>query len=81
MDKYSSYLTFAKKIAIEAGSVLSSYFGNINLIHNKSTPIDLVTEADLKSEEFLVKAIQEKYHHHTIITEETHLDEKKTHLL
>ena len=55
-----------------------SYFGNLDSIKNKSTSIDLVTEADLKSEEFLVKSIQNKYPNHSIITEESDLQDKNS---
>ena len=48
-----------------------SYFGNIEKIKKKSNYIDLLTEADLKSEEIIVKRILEKYPKHSIITEES----------
>ena len=78
MNDVSSYLNFTKRIARESGSILMSYFGNLDSIKNKSTSIDLVTEADIKSEEFLVKSIQNKYPNHSIITEESDLQDKNS---
>ena len=60
MDTVTNYLDFTKKIALESGSILMDYFGNLESIKNKSTSIDLVTEADIKSEHFLIKSIQKK---------------------
>ena len=78
MDTVTNYLDFSKKIALESGSILMDYFGNLESIKNKSTSIDLVTEADIKSEHFLIKSIQKKYPDHTIITEESHLKDKNS---
>ena len=41
MNDISSYLDFTKEIARESGSILMSYFGNLDSIKNKSTSIDL----------------------------------------
>ena len=46
------------------------YFGNISSIEKKSTNIDLVTEADKKSEDYLIKQIRSKYPNHSIVSEE-----------
>ena len=46
------------------------YFGNISSIEKKSTNIDLLTEADLESEKFLIKKICYKYPKHSILSEE-----------
>ena len=50
MQDFSEHLNFAKEISFESGKILSKYFGNINSINQKSTSIDLVTNADLESE-------------------------------
>ena len=64
MISLSEYTKFAIDIAKEAGIVQMSYFGNIEKIKKKSNYIDLLTEADLKSEEIIVKRIFEKYPKH-----------------
>ena len=50
MQDFSEYLNFTKQIAFDSGKILSKYFGNIKTINQKSTSIDLVTNADLESE-------------------------------
>ena len=57
------------------------YFGNISLIERKSTNIDLVTEADKKSEDYLIKQIKSKYPNHSIVSEESgNIDNKSEYL-
>tara|TARA_Y100000590_G_C15492416_1_gene928323 strand:+ start:106 stop:843 length:738 start_codon:yes stop_codon:yes gene_type:complete len=48
-----------------------SYFGNLSTINNKSTKIDLLTEADKKSEDYIINKIKEKFPTHSILSEET----------
>ena len=64
---FSEYLDFSKDLAVNAGKILSKYFGNINSIKKKSTRIDLVTNADIECENFIIKSIQNKYPDHIII--------------
>ena len=78
MQDFSEYLNFAKELAIDSGKILSKHFGNIKSINQKSTNIDLVTNADLESEAFIVKAIQNKFPDHTIIAEENQLKAKNS---
>ena len=47
-----------------------SYFGEISSLDKKSTNIDLVTNADIESEEFIIKKIQEAFPEHSILSEE-----------
>jgi len=56
--------------AYKGAEVLQSYFGNITRI-NKKGVIDLVTEADIKSEERIVSTIQTAFPDHTILAEES----------
>ena len=57
------------------------YFGNISSIEKKSTNIDLVTEADKKSEDYLIKQIRSKYPDHSIVSEEFgNIDNKSEYL-
>ena len=47
-----------------------SFFGDLSSIKTKSTNIDLVTKADIESENFIIKEIQENFPKHSILTEE-----------
>ena len=78
MQDFSEYLDFTKQLALNSGKILSKHFGNIKSINKKSTNIDLVTNADLESEDFIVKTIQNKFPDHTIITEENQLKAKNS---
>jgi len=66
----SDLLKFAIKIAKEAGKIHMSYFGNISSLENKSTNIDLLTNADTESEEYILKSIQNNFPYHSILSEE-----------
>ena len=48
-----------------------SYFGNISSIKKKSTNIDLLTNADIESEKFIISEIKKTYPTHSIISEES----------
>ena len=76
MQDYTDYLSFSKKLALEAGNILIKYFGKPNSISHKSSLIDLVTNADIESEALIINSIKLKYPTHTIITEESNLDKK-----
>jgi len=78
MEDFSEHLNFTKELAFESGKILSKYFGNIDLIKKKSSSIDLVTNADIESEELIVRSIQNKFPNHTIVTEESYLEEKNS---
>lgn len=60
--------------AYKGAEILQSYFGNITRI-NKKGAIDLVTEADLRSEEKVVSTILAAFPDHTILAEESGLKE------
>ena len=47
-----------------------SYFGNISSLETKSTNIDLLTNADTESEQYIINKIQEKFPTHSIVSEE-----------
>ena len=70
MIQTSELLSFALKIAKEAGEIQMSYFGNISSLEKKSTNIDLVTNADIESEKYLINAIQKEFPEHSILSEE-----------
>jgi myo-inositol-1(or 4)-monophosphatase len=63
-------LDFAREVAREAGQILRQYSQQSYEVSHKSTDIDLVTEADLASEEMIVKAIRKRFPEHTILAEE-----------
>jgi len=58
-----------KTLAMGAGKILRDGFGKTIQIDMKGD-IDLVTEVDLRSEDFLVAEIQTKFPGHHVITEE-----------
>ena len=66
----SDFLTFAIKLAKEAGDIHMSYFGNISSVQKKSTNIDLLTSADTKAEEYILNQIHKFYPTHSILSEE-----------
>lgn len=57
------------QLAKQAGEILKTGFGQVHQVTHKSS-IDLVTEIDRQSEEYLVKQIHLKFPGHTIIGEE-----------
>ena len=71
MKDPSNFLQFALELAKEAGKTQLRYFGNISSVIKKSSNIDLVTNADIKSEEIIISRIKEKYPDHSIVTEES----------
>ncbi len=71
MKKKSDFLHFALDIAKQAGKIQLSYFGNIESISTKSTNIDLLTNADIKSENLIVSKIKQSYPDHSIVSEES----------
>lgn len=60
---------YAKRLAIEAGELLKKKFGKVRSINFKGD-INIVTEADCISQEFIRKSIKEKYPDHGILSEE-----------
>ncbi len=63
-------LDFAINMARDAGRILAERFGRALTISNKGD-IDLVTEADLASERFIIERIQTHYPRHQILAEES----------
>ena len=70
MISASELLDFITPICLEAGQILNKNFGEIQYIKDKSSAIDLCTNADIESEEFIIKKIQEKFPEHSILSEE-----------
>jgi len=67
---FSEHTGFAIEIAREAGAELMRRFSNNHVIGTKSTPTDLVTEADFASEELLVQRTRSRMPGHSILAEE-----------
>lgn len=63
-------LEFALEAARQAGQLLCEHFHQHHTIRFKSTDIDVVTEADLAAERFLVGAIRSRFPGHEILSEE-----------
>ena len=70
MNNPSDFLKFSIDVAKEAGKIQMSYFGNISALDKKSTNIDLLTEADKKSEQYIIEKISSKFSEHSILSEE-----------
>jgi myo-inositol-1(or 4)-monophosphatase len=56
--------------ALNGGKVLSSHFGKLQSVSKKGA-IDLVTEADLKSETAIIETIAKTFPEHAILAEES----------
>ncbi|MCZ7570682.1 MAG: inositol monophosphatase [Ardenticatenaceae bacterium] len=63
-------LDFALSLAREAGAVLQSFFEEELEVRSKSAEIDLLTQADLASEEFILGRIRKQFPTHAILSEE-----------
>ena len=63
------YLRFARQTAVGAGNLLLKKANKHNRVSFKGR-INLVTEADLASERYIIKAIEKKFPNHSILAEE-----------
>jgi len=63
-------LDFAIETVREAGRLLRARFEHQHIVASKSSPIDLVTEADLASERLIVDRIRQRFPDHAILAEE-----------
>ncbi|MBF0224521.1 MAG: inositol monophosphatase [Desulfobacterales bacterium] len=63
----------AIKAAFRSGKVLKSHFGALSEIRKKGN-IDLVTKADIESEDIIVRTIRERFPEHYILAEERGLE-------
>lgn len=61
---------FIQEITREAGQIVAEKFGKIGIHHTKKDPTDVVTEADILSNEHLTKRISAAYPTHHILSEE-----------
>lgn len=71
MIDWQEALEEAKVWAREAGRIQKENFGAHNLrMDTKSSRVDLVTEIDLRSEQYLLEAIHQRWPDHAILSEE-----------
>jgi myo-inositol-1(or 4)-monophosphatase len=63
----------ALDVTIKAGEILKEGFGSTFQINNKEGRNNLVTEFDLKSEEFIISSISKYHPSHTFLAEESGL--------
>lgn len=61
---------FIKKIAYEAGEKILTFYGNVEILRAKANAADIVTEADMASNELICNAIKAEYPDHGIVSEE-----------
>lgn len=66
----SEFLDFARTTAREAGQLLCQFYHQAHTVRQKSSEIDVVTEADLASERLIVDAIRAQFADHHILSEE-----------
>ncbi|KZY29417.1 MULTISPECIES: inositol monophosphatase family protein [unclassified Oleiphilus] len=71
---YSDIEKFAKELAIKAGSMIKSERAKGSLSQNYKDQHELVTSADIAADKLIIEAIQEKFPHHRIMSEETYTD-------
>ena len=64
-----SFIETAITVARESGRLLKEIFGRKREVYFKGE-IDLVTDADLRAEDLIVKTIHARYPEHTIVSEE-----------
>lgn len=64
------YKDLAEKTAIEAGELLLTFLNKSKIVKQKDIQ-DIATDADLASEEFIIKTILKKYPSHGIVSEES----------
>lgn len=71
IEELPTWLSQAGMIARKSGEVLKRFLGKIEFVKEKEFPGDLATEADQKSEEEIVKWINELFPTHEILAEES----------
>lgn len=69
--EHRTFLTIATEAARQGGDLLMDYFGKLSQIKVKSATGDLVTEADVASEQAILKHLQQALPDHSILAEES----------
>jgi myo-inositol-1(or 4)-monophosphatase len=76
-EKYiNSCFNYIYKVTRDAGKILVDSFNDPRIIKNKGV-IDIVTDADLNCEKFLIDKIKLKYPEHSILSEEDGVTDNK----
>ncbi len=70
MINYIEVIKEVKCWARKVGKIQKEHLGENMVLNTKSSSVDLVTEMDRWSEEFLMNAIRDKYPDHAILSEE-----------
>ncbi len=70
MTDFNAFCTTAQSIARESGAILLHYLDGPIIETTKSTPIDMVTQADKEAEKLIVKRLTAAYPDHHIVAEE-----------
>jgi myo-inositol-1(or 4)-monophosphatase len=71
---YREIESFAKALAIEAGSMIKSERDKGSLSQDYKGQHELVTSADIAADKLIIEAIQKEYPDHRIMSEETYTD-------
>jgi myo-inositol-1(or 4)-monophosphatase len=69
----------AIEAALKAGEILRKGFGTAFEIYEKTTPLDLVTELDRKSEETIISYIKKQFPMHRFLAEESGSSDEISH--
>ncbi len=70
MALHDDFSRFSIELARQAGELLLEYRGKLRSVRYKSSRIDLVTEADIECQAFIVKQIRKEFPDHSILAEE-----------
>ena len=68
---HTSSIEILKSIALEAGAIVRKGFAASKEITHKGT-VDLVTQYDVATEQFIIEKLRAAFPEHTLIGEETH---------
>lgn len=68
---------FLMNITREAGELVLEKFGKTGVEYTKKTDLDVVTKADLASEQYLLQKINEEYPSHRVLSEESGLSNEE----
>ena len=61
---------FIKKIVVQAGELVMKKYEKSRVEYSKEDVLDVVTDADLESNNFLIESIKKKFPDHGIVSEE-----------
>ncbi|MGD8719552.1 MAG: inositol monophosphatase family protein [Candidatus Zixiibacteriota bacterium] len=70
MSEYESYVSYARRVAAEAGSIIKDNFLGTFGVERKGAASNLVTDVDRRSEDLIVEALAREYPGHDVVAEE-----------